>query len=697
MIQSIIKRSGKKQEFDSKKIEVAIKKAICATNPDTTNEEAEHKSKILTNNVMLNLEDLKKDTVCIEEVQDMVENALMNSGMNNVAKNYIRYRYQREILRSDKLSSKAVEKMIFTYTGGDDMAVKENSNMAFSLQGLNNFLVSEFSKNFWLNHVFTKEQRIAHESGDIHIHDLGLLSTYCCGWDLEQLLIKGFSGVKTKVQSKPPKHFRSALGQIVNFIYTLQGEAAGAQALSSFDTYLAPFIKYDNLNYKEVKQAMQEFIFNMAVPTRVGFQTPFFNITLDLEVTSLFKDKHIIIGGEYKEETYSEFQKEMDMLNKAFCEVMTEGDASGRSFTFPIPTYNITKEFDWNRPIVDEVMKMTSKYGIPYFSNFINSDMNPEDARSMCCRLRLDNRVLRKRGGGLFGANPMTGSIGVTTINLPRLGYLYKDKTQLKKELRKLMDLCRDILSTKRKFLEKNTEYGLYPYSRFYLSDVKARLGEYWKNHFNTIGLVGMNECIRNFTNDKENITTRYGQEFAKDILDYMNEVLTEYQENGDLYNLEATPAEGTAPRLAKIDKKTYPDIITSGEKEVCYTNSTQLPVEATTDLFEAIELQDELQTKYTGGTVLHAYLGERIHDANVTKNLLKNIFENYRLPYLSFSPTYSVCKDHGYLDGEQFTCPTCGEECEVWTRVVGFYRPVQNFNNSKREEFHQRTEFVVE
>jgi len=697
MIKSIIKRNGQKQDFNPEKIEIAIQKAMIATNQELEKDVVEHKSKVLTNNVILFLEDLKKETICIEEVQDAVENALMNSGLNDVAKNYIRYRYQREILRSDKLSSKAVEKMIFTYTGGDDMAVKENSNMGFSLQGLNNFLVSEFSKNFWLNHVFTKEQKKAHESGDIHIHDLGLLSTYCCGWDLEQLLIKGFCGVKNKIQSKPPKHFRSALGQIVNFIYTLQGEAAGAQALSSFDTYLAPFIRYDHLTYKDVKQAIQEFVFNMNVPTRVGFQTPFFNITLDLEVSSIFKDKHIIIGGEYKEETYGEFQEEMDLLNKAFCEVMTEGDASGRVFTFPIPTYNIGKNFNWDRPVVDDVMKMTSKYGIPYFANFVNSDMNPEDARSMCCRLRIDNRVLRKRGGGLFGANPMTGSIGVTTINLPRLGYLYKDKAELKKHLRMHMDMCRDILNAKRKFLEKNTEGGLYPFSKFYLADIKERFGEYWKNHFNTIGIVGMNECILNFTNGEENITTRYGQEFAKDILDYMNEVMTEYQENGDLYNLEATPAEGTAPRLAKLDKKAFPDIITAGNKEACYTNSSQLPVGATDDLFEAIELQDELQCKYTGGTVLHAYLGERIHDENVTKTLLKNIFTNYKLPYLSFTPTFSVCPEHGYLDGEQFTCPTCGSDCEVWTRVVGYYRPIQSFNNSKQEEYHERKEFVVE
>lgn len=697
MIEFIIKRNGSKQEFKKEKIEKAIARSIEATYPDKEDYVIQRESALLANNVMLDLENLNTDIVGLEQVQDAVEKALIYSNMVEVSKNYIRYRYQRELLRNDKLSSKAVEKMIAHYIKGSDMAVNENANMDYSLQGLNNYVVTEVTKNFWLNHIFTPEQKKAHENGDIHIHDLCLLSTYCCGWDLEQLLMKGFGGVQNKVQSKPAKHFRSALGQIVNFIYTLQGEAAGAQALSSFDTYLAPFIRYDGLDYAAVKQAMQEFIFNVNVPTRVGFQTPFFNITLDLKVTSLLKDKNVIIGGEYKEEKYGDFQKEMDMINKAFCEVMTEGDASGRIFTFPIPTYNIGKDFDWDRPIVNDVMKMTSKYGIPYFANFINSDMSPDDARSMCCRLRIDNRVLRKRGGGLFGANPLTGSIGITTINLPRLGYLYKNKRDLKKHLKELMDMCRNILETKRKIIEKNTEEGLYPYSKFYLEDIKARFGEYWKNHFNTIGIIGMNECIQNFTNGKENITTLYGQEFAKDILDYMNDVLTKYQENGDLYNLEATPAEGTAPRLARIDKKLYPDIITAGDKEPCYTNSTQLPVGATDDLFEAISLQDDLQTKYTGGTVLHAFLGERIHDPEVTKNLIKNVFENYRLPYLSITPTFSICPEHGYIEGEQFSCPTCGSDCEVWTRVVGFYRPVQNFNKSKREEFHQRKEYVVE
>ncbi|MEG2457455.1 MAG: ribonucleoside triphosphate reductase [Bacilli bacterium] len=697
MIKSIIKRSGKLQDFNRDKIEEAAGKAIKATYPEKEDDLVKSESCYITNNVILTLEAKGEEIVSLESVQDAVETSLMMAGMGEVAKNYIRYRYQKELLRDDKLSSRAVENMVSNYMDEKDWTVKENSNMDYSLQGLNNYIVTEVTKNFWLNHIFSKEQKNAHESGDIHIHDLSSFSAYCCGWDMEGILMEGFRGVKNKIQSAPAKHFRALLGQVVNFIYTLQGESAGAQALSSFDTYVAPFIKSDGLDYKQVKQAVQEFVFNMNVPTRVGFQTPFFNITLDLKVTSLFAEKPVIIGGQYQNFLYKDCQKEMDMFNKAFCEVMMSGDASGRIFTFPIPTYNIGKDFDWDSPITDEVMKMTSKYGIPYFANFINSDMSPEDARSMCCRLRIDNRVLRKRGGGLFGANPLTGSIGIVTINLPRLGYLYKDKEQLKLHLRTLMDMCRDILETKRKIVEKNTEEGLYPYSRFYLKDVKAHLGGYWKNHFSTIGIIGMNECIRNFTNDKEDITGTYGQEFSKDILDFMNAVLVEYQENGDLYNLEATPAEGTAPRIAYCDKKKYPDIITSGDKEVCYTNSTQLPVGATDDLFEAIKLQNDLQIKYTGGTVMHAFLGERIHDPSVTKNLIKTIFTQFELPYLSITPTFSICEEHGYLDGEQETCPTCGSPCEIWTRVVGFYRPIQSFNKSKRDEYNCRKEYKVE
>lgn len=696
MIEKIIKRSGEKQEFDEKKIETAIFKAITSTK-ELTEEKAQEEAKLAANVVVFKLNQKGDTTIGLEEVQDKVEETLMQLGMTEVARSYIRYRHQREQMRRDKDTALSVEKMMKSYIKQEDWRVKENANMDYSLQGLNNYIVSDITKNFWLNHVFSTEERDLHENGDIHIHDLGLLSTYCCGWDLEGLLLKGFKGVPNKISSTPAKHLKTALGQLVNFIYTLQGEAAGAQAVSSFDTYLAPFIYFDKLDYKEVKQSIQEFVFNVNVPTRVGFQCPFFNITLDLMVPSILKDKPVIIGGEYKENTYGEFQEEMNMINKAFCEVMMEGDASGRIFSFPIPTYNVSKNFDWDNEVVNDIMKMTSKYGIPYFANFINSDMNPEDARSMCCRLRIDNRVLLKRGGGLFGANPLTGSIGVITINLPRLGYLYKDFDILKEELRKLMNISKHILETKRKFLEKNTADGLYPYSKFYLADIYARFGEYWKNHFNTIGINGMNECVRNFYGDKEDITTQKGQKFARDLLDFMRGEMVEYQKDGDLYNLEATPAEGTAYRLARADKKRYPDILTAGKDEPYYTNSSQLPVGHTTDLFDALNLQDSLQTKYTGGTVFHAFLGENIEDFEVTKKLIRNTFENYSLPYLSITPTFSICEEHGYISGEHFKCPKCGNDAEVWTRVVGFYRPVQNFNQGKQEEYKDRLEYIVE
>lgn len=695
MIETIIKRSGEKQKFDPKKIEEAIFKAIISVDSYQA-DEARSKAKLAANIAVFKLNEKGTKTVGLEDVQDKVEETLMQLGMIDVARSYIRYRHQREMLRKDKEAALSVEKMMSNYIKQEDWRVKENSNMDYSLQGLNNYIVSDITKSFWLNHVFSTEERELHESGDIHIHDLGLFSTYCCGWDLEGLLLKGFKGVPNKISSAPAKHLKTALGQLVNFIYTLQGEAAGAQAVSSFDTYLAPFVYYDKLTYKEVRQAIQEFVFNVNVPTRVGFQCPFFNITLDLVAPNILKKKPVIIGGELKEKTYGEFQNEINMINKAFCEVMMEGDSSGRIFSFPIPTYNISPDFDWNNDVVDDIMKMTSKYGIPYFANFINSDMKPEDSRSMCCRLRIDNRELIKRGGGLFGANPLTGSIGVITINLPRLGYLYKDFNALKEQLKKLMNISKHILETKRKVLEKNTIDGLYPYSKFYLSDVYDRFGEYWKNHFNTIGINGMNECIRNFYNDKEDICTKKGQKFANDILDFMREELVEFQKEGDLYNLEATPAEGTAYRLAKLDKKAYPDIITAGKDEPYYTNSSQLPVGYTDDLFDALNLQDTFQKKYTGGTVFHAFLGEKIDDYNVTKNLIKNIFENYNLPYLSITPTFSICEEHGYLNGEQVSCPKCGNETEVWTRVVGFYRPTRSFNKGKQEEYKDRQEYVI-
>ena len=550
-----------------------------------------------------------------------------------------------------------------------DWRVKENSNMAYSLQGLNNHVASAVSSHYWLHKVYPQEVRDAHANADIHVHDLQTLASYCCGWDLRELLIKGFGGVEGKVTARPAKHFRTALGHIVNFFYTLQGEAAGAMAFSSFDTYLAPFIAYDNLNYDEVKQCIQEFLFNMNVPTRVGFQTPFTNITLDLIVPDMMSNEPVIIGGKFQEKTYKDFPKEMEMINLAFTEVMTKGDANGRVFTFPIPTYNITKDFDWDNPVVEKIMEMTSKYGIPYFSNFVNSDMKPEDARSMCCRLRLDNRELRKRGGGLFAANPLTGSIGVVTINLARLGYLAEDKKDFLDKLEKMMQVSRLSLELKRKVVEKFTDEGLYPYTRFYLEEIKSKFGEYWKNHFNTIGINGMNEAALNLLG--QDITTKEGHEFAKEVLDFMRNKLMDYQlETNSLFNLEATPAEGTSYRFAKADKVKHPDIVCANEKayrergaEPYYTNSSQLPVDYTDDLFEALDLQDDLQTRYTGGTVFHGFIGERLPSIESTKKLVKMIAEKYHLPYFTVTPTFSVCPVHGYVSGEHFFCPKCDAE----------------------------------
>lgn len=567
-----------------------------------------------------------------------------------------------------------------------DWKVNENSNMSYSIQGLNNYIASEISKQYWLNRIYPENIKNAHINGDIHIHDLNIISVYCVGWDLKDLLSEGFTGVKGKVESAPAKHFRTALGQIVNFMYTMQGEAAGAQAFSNFDTLLAPFIRYDNLDYKQVKQAIQEFVFNMNVPTRVGFQTPFTNITMDLNVPSYYAEQPVIIGGELQEATYKEFQKEMDMLNKAFFEVMMDGDNSGRVFTFPIPTYNITKDFDWDNENINGLWKMAAKYGIPYFSNFINSDMSPEDARSMCCRLRIDNRELEYRGGGLFGSNPLTGSIGVVTINLPKIAEVSKTKVEFLERLAQKMELAKDSLEIKRKLLENLTDKELYPYTKFYLRDIKARFGVYWKNHFSTIGLIGMNEACLNLFG--ENIGSLQGKQFALEVMDYMRAKIVEFQkETGNNYNLEATPGEGTSYRLAKLDKDKYP----------YYTNSTQLPVNYTDDIFEVLDHQDDLQTKYTGGTVVHIYAGERIQSIETMKNLVKKICNNYHLPYFTFSPTFSTCPNHGYVAGEHFTCPECGASCEVYSRVVGYIRPVQQWNKGKKQEFLDRHEFKIE
>lgn len=567
-----------------------------------------------------------------------------------------------------------------------DWKVNENSNMSYSIQGLNNYIASEISKQYWLNRIYPENIKNAHINGDIHIHDLNIISVYCVGWDLKDLLSEGFTGVKGKVESAPAKHFRTALGQIVNFMYTMQGEAAGAQAFSNFDTLLAPFIRYDNLDYKQVKQAIQEFVFNMNVPTRVGFQTPFTNITMDLTVPSYYAEQPVIIGGELQEATYKEFQKEMDMLNKAFFEIMMDGDNSGRVFTFPIPTYNITKDFDWDNENIRGLWKMAAKYGIPYFSNFINSDMSPEDARSMCCRLRIDNRELEYRGGGLFGSNPLTGSIGVVTINLPKIAEVSKTKVEFLERLAQKMELAKDSLEIKRKLLEDLTDKELYPYTKFYLRDIKARFGVYWKNHFSTIGLIGMNEACLNLFG--ENIGSLQGKQFALEVMDYMRAKIVKFQkETGNNYNLEATPGEGTSYRLAKLDKDKYP----------YYTNSTQLPVNYTDDIFEVLDHQDDLQTKYTGGTVVHIYAGERIQSEETMKNLVKKICNNYHLPYFTFSPTFSTCPNHGYVAGEHYTCPECGASCEVYSRVVGYIRPVQQWNKGKKQEFFDRQEFKIE
>lgn len=688
MVTKIIKRDGRIVSFDKRKITNAIFKAAQAVGGSNFK-----RAKFLADQVVEIIN--KKFTSSIptvEEVQDIVEKVLIENGHAKTAKAYILYRQQRTEIRNFQNLMLNTDKMIRDYIGEKDWRVKENSNMDFSLQGLNNHIISAVTSKYWLEKIYPPKIREAHEYGDFHIHDLGLLAPYCCGWNLEDILLYGFRGAPQKVVSAPPKHFKSALGQIVNFFYTLQGEAAGAQALASFDTYLAPFIRYDGLSYKEVLQAMQEFIFNLNVPTRVGFQTPFINITFDVNVSPVLANQPVIIGGKPQKETYKEFQKEMDMLNKAFCEVMCAGDADGRVFTFPIPTYNVTPDF-FENSVSDYIIEMTAKYGIPYFANFINSDLKPEDVRSMCCRLRLNMRELTKRGGGLFGANPLTGSIGVVTLNLPRIGYKSKNESDFFERVTNLAKLAKDSLLIKRDILEQLTETGLYPYSKYYLSSVYKRFGKYWANHFNTIGIVGMNEALLNFIG--KDLTTPEGQKFALDVLEHLRSLLIEFQEEtGQMFNLEATPAESASYRLAIIDRDLYPDIITAGKETPYYTNSTQLPVNYTDDFFKVLDLQDELQTKYTGGTVLHMYVGERIEDPETCKKLLKKVFSNYRLPYMSITPTFSICRKHGYLKGEHFECPHCGEKAEVWSRVVGYYRPVQNWNKGKQEEYRERVTF---
>ena len=685
LILRIRKRDGREESFDLKKIVRAVQRAGEASGEFGADEARKLAVRVMT--LIQSLHDTMDLTV--ENVQDIVEEVLLTSPWRKTAKAYIIYRDQHARMR--EMVKKADVDLIDSYLGKGDWRVRENSNMAYSLQGLNNYISSEVSKIYWLNKIYPAEVREAHDNGALHIHDLGLLSVYCVGWDLQDLLRSGFKGVAGKAESLPARHFRTALGQIVNFFYTLQGEAAGAQAFSSFDTLLAPFIRYDKLSYKEVKQALQEFVFNVNVPTRVGFQTPFTNLTMDLSAPSTLASENVIVGGELMPETYADFQEEMDMINNAFLEVMTQGDAKGRVFTFPIPTYNVSKDFDWERPGLEKLWEVTAKYGIPYFANFVNSDMSPDDARSMCCRLRLDTRELNKRGGGLFGANPQTGSIGVVTINMPRLGYLSANETDFMERLDNLMTIARNSLEIKRKVLEQFTAQDLYPYTRFYLRQVFERFGTFWQNHFSTIGLVGLNEaCLNLFGKD---IGTPEGHAFGLRVMDFMRSRLSDYQEEtGNFYNLEATPAEGTTYRLARLDRRFYPEIICAGnEGEPFYSNSTQLPVNYSSDIIRVLDLQDEIQTRYTGGTVVHTFIGEAVSDPLAVKAFVKMVCSNYHLPYFTVTPTFSVCENHGYLRGEQHVCPECQGKTEVYSRVVGYIRPVQQWNEGKQHEFQKR------
>ncbi|MEA1866823.1 MAG: ribonucleoside triphosphate reductase [Thermodesulfobacteriota bacterium] len=690
----IRKRDQRQMPFESSKITSAILKAGRATG-----EFKEDTARRLTIRVISLAQTVFQDTApTVEEIQDMVEEVLLASPFKRTAKAYILYRDRHAGIR--EMVKKADLDLIERYLERLDWKVRENSNMAYSLQGLNNYISSEVSKTYWLNKIYTPEVREAHASAAVHIHDLGLLSVYCVGWDLQDLLRSGFRGAPGKAESSPARHFRTALGQIINFFYTLQGEAAGAQAFSNFDTLLAPFIRFDGLKYKEVKQALQEFVFNVNVPTRVGFQTPFTNVTLDIQPPGTLAQENVIIGGKPQKEIYADFQHEMIMFNRAFLEVLAEGDAKDRVFTFPIPTYNIDPNFDWEAPGLERLWEVTAKYGIPYFANYVNSDMSPDDARSMCCRLRLDLRALERRGGGLFGANPLTGSIGVVTINMTRLGYLATDEDDFFKRLERLMEIGRTSLETKRKVLENFTDKSLYPYTKFYLRSVKQRQGQYWYNHFSTIGLTGMNEACLNMLGC--DIGATEGAAFAIRVLDFMREKLSQFQEEtGYYYNLEATPAEGAAYRFAKLDKEHYPDIHSANDgaadSKPFYTNSTQLPVNYTEDIFQMLDLQDELQAKYTGGTVLHIFLGEAASDPQAVKAFVRKVCENYRLPYFTLTPTFSVCPTHGYLRGEQHCCPECGEETEVYSRVVGYLRPVKQWNEGKQAEFALRNYYQLD
>jgi ribonucleoside-triphosphate reductase len=763
---TIIKRDGSEAPFQQEKITWAIFKAATAVGGDdftvaralsdevvdlvlcregsSEPSASQHQPTERFENRSLQELSAISASVTVEEIQDLVEKVLIEAGHAKTAKAYILYREKRRAARESNALVGATINMFSDYLDDKDWQIQENANTQKSINGMNNYVRETFTKQYWLHEVYPQDVRDAHTSGELHIHDLGFFGPYCAGWDLKQLLTDGFGGVPGKVESGPAKHLRSFLGQIVNSTFTTQGETAGAQAWSSFDTYCAPFIRADHLTKHQIKQALQEFIFNINVPTRVGFQCPFSNLTFDIVVPRTLKDEPAIVGGQLQDTSYGDYQEEMDLFNLCFCEVMLEGDSKGRVFTFPIPTINVTNSFDWNSPVVNAFFAIACKYGIPYFSNYINSDLSPEDALSMCCRLRLDTKELRKRGGGLFGSNPMTGSVGVVTINLPRIAYISKSKEEFHARLWRLVQTAKTSLEIKRKIIEDQTARGLYPFSAHFLRDVHARTGQYWFNHFNTIGIIGMNEACRNFFAGGSDLTTPAGQDFALDTMNYLRGLITQIQEEtGHFYNLEATPAEGTSYRLAQLDRAAYPDIICAGDNvgesvhtshihlsagetgtsrsdipdspgvssgesldsskaspatssNAYYTNSTQLPVGFTDDIFETLDLQDELQSLYTGGTVLHLYLGEAIPDIEVAKKLIRTAFENYSLPYVSLTPTFSICNDHGYINGEELNCPTCGVETEVWSRVVGYLRPVKNFHKGKKAEYADRTKYRV-
>ena len=685
----VIKRDGKITDFDLNKVSVAITKAFEAQNKQYVPAIID----MLTLRVTADFENkIENNLVHVEDIQDSVEHVLEQSGYTDVAKAYILYRKQREKIRNMKSTILDYKEVVNNYVHLEDWRVKENSTVTYSVGGLILSNSGAITANYWLSEVYDEEIARAHKNADIHIHDLSMLTGYCAGWSLKQLIQEGLGGIRGKITSSPAAHLSTLCNQMVNFLGIMQNEWAGAQAFSSFDTYLAPFVKIDNLSYKEVKQCIQSFIYGVNTPSRWGTQAPFTNITLDWTVPNDLAELNAIVGGKECDFKYKDCKKEMDMVNKAFIEIMIEGDANGRGFQYPIPTYSITRDFDWSETENNKLLfEMTSKYGTPYFSNYINSDMEPSDVRSMCCRLRLDLRELRKKSGGFFGSGESTGSIGVVTINLPRIAYLATDKADFYRRLDKMMDISARSLKVKRDVITKLLEEGLYPYTKRYLGT--------FSNHFSTIGLVGMNEAGLNAKWLRKDLTNVETQEFAKEVLNHMRERLSDYQEQyGDLYNLEATPAESTSYRLAKHDKAQFPDIITASENDNIpyYTNSSHLPVGYTADIFSALDVQDELQTLYTSGTVFHAFLGEKLPDWKSTAKLVRTIAENYKLPYYTISPTYSICKEHGYISGEHFKCPKCGQPAEVYSRITGYYRPVQNWNDGKLQEFSQRKTFDI-